>query len=156
GILDTLDALSTDALITDAGSTKAAICERAKRLKRGRFVGGHPMAGKETRGVEEAEGDLFQSRPYILTSREPELERWIERIGSRVVFLDPAEHDRLMAVVSHLPQLLSTALASAIGDEPGAAEVAGPSALQMTRLALSAYDIWGDIIATNAPSIDAA
>jgi len=155
-ILTTLDVLQTDALITDAGSTKAAICDRAKKLKRGRFVGGHPMAGKESRGVEHADPDLFRNRPYVLTAREPALERWIERIGARLVILDPQEHDRLVALVSHLPQLLSTALASAIGADPEAAKVAGPAAQDLTRLALSPYEIWRDIFSTNAASIDTA
>lgn len=150
-ILPTLDALETDALVTDAGSTKAAICERARRLKR--VVGGHPMAGKESRGVEEADADLFRGRPYVLTSREPELEHWIERIGARLVFLDPVEHDRQVAFVSHLPQLISTVLASVLA---GKENVAGPAASDLTRLALSPYDIWRDIFATNAEPIDAA
>ncbi len=150
-ILETLDVLETDALVTDAGSTKAVICERARRLKR--FVGGHPMAGKESRGVEEADADLFRGRPYVLTAREPELERWIERIGARLVFLDPAEHDRQVAFVSHLPQLISTALASVLA---GKENVAGPAASDLTRLALSPYEIWRDIFATNADPIDAA
>lgn len=144
-------------VITDAGSTKAIICDRAAdAIRRARFVGGHPMAGKELRGVDVADADLFRGRPYVLTAREPELEAWVEAIGARLVFLDPAEHDRLVALVSHLPQLLSTALAGAIADQPGAGQVAGPAAVDMTRLALSPYEIWRDIFATNAVSIDAA
>jgi prephenate dehydrogenase len=156
--LGTLDSrLQAGALVTDAGSTKAMICGRAAdTMQRARFVGGHPMAGKESRGVEEAEASLFEGRPYVLTSREPLLEQWVEAIGARVVFLDPQEHDQLVALVSHLPQLLSTALAGAIGDQPGAARVAGPSASDLTRLALSPYEIWRDILATNSVSIDAA
>jgi len=150
-ILATLDILETDALVTDAGSTKAVICEHGRRLKR--FVGGHPMAGKESRGVEHADADLFRGRPYVLTSREPQLEGWIERFGSRLVLLEPAEHDRQVAFVSHLPQLLSTALASVLA---GKEQVAGPAAADLTRLALSPYDIWRDIFATNAEPIDAA
>jgi prephenate dehydrogenase len=145
------------ALITDAGSTKRAIVEHATaQVRRGRFVGGHPLTGKESRGVEEADANLFRGRPYVLTSREPELERWIGLIGARLVILDPVEHDRLVALVSHLPQLLSTALAAAIGAEPRAAEIAGPAAADLTRLALSPYDIWRDIFATNAGPVDAA
>jgi prephenate dehydrogenase len=144
-------------LITDAGSTKRVIVEAATAsVRRGRFVGGHPMAGKESRGVEEADADLFRGRPYVLTSREPELEGWIELIGARLVILDPVEHDRLAALVSHLPQLISTALAPVIGEEPRAAPVAGPAALGLTRLALSPYDVWRDILATNARPIDDA
>jgi prephenate dehydrogenase len=150
-ILNTLDVLQTEALVTDAGSTKAAICERGRRLKR--FVGGHPMAGKESRGVEHADADLFRGRPYVLTAREPRLESWIERFGARLVLLEPAEHDRQVAFVSHLPQLLSTTLAAVLA---GKEQVAGPAAADLTRLALSPYDIWRDIIATNAEPIEAA
>jgi prephenate dehydrogenase len=111
------------------------------------------MAGKESRGVEQADADLFRGRPYVLTSREPQLEAWIERFGARLVVLEPAEHDRQVAFVSHLPQLLSTALASMLA---GKGNVAGPAAADLTRLALSPYDIWRDIFATNAEPIDAA
>lgn len=161
GILETIDVIDghtrAGALITDAGSTKRAIVERAaQRIRRARFTGGHPLAGKESRGVEEADPDLFRGRPYVLTSREPELETWIERVGARLVVLSAEEHDRLVAVTSHLPQLISTALATAIAAEPGAAKVAGPAALDLTRLALSPYEIWRDIFATNAAPIDAA
>lgn len=158
-ILETLNvidgAVRPGTLITDAGSTKLAIVERAQRtVKRGRFVGGHPMAGKEARGVEAADANLFRTRPYVLTAGDAELERWIEKIGARLVKLDAAEHDRRVALVSHLPQLLSTALASLIADHPEAAKVAGPAAADLTRLARSPYDIWRDIFATNAEEID--
>jgi prephenate dehydrogenase len=147
------------ALITDAGSTKVAIVNRAASaiVRSGvRFVGGHPMAGKESRGVEQADANLFRGRPYVLTGRDQELESWIERIGARLVVMTPEEHDRLVAVTSHLPQLISTALASVIGAQPDAGKVAGPAAVDLTRLALSPYDIWRDIFATNADSVDAA
>lgn len=157
-VLDELDAyVKPGALITDAGSTKAAICARAARkIHRARFVGGHPMAGKEARGAAEAEASLFRGRPYILTSACDELERLVGSFGARVVMMQPEEHDRLVALTSHLPQLISTALAASIGTQPEAARVAGPAAMDLTRLALSPYDIWRDIFATNAPNIDAA
>lgn len=160
-ILETLDQIDPyvwpGSLITDAGSTKAAIVDRAsKRIRRGRFVGGHPMAGKESRGVAEADADLFRGRPYVLTSADTELERWLRRMGARIVMFDAAEHDRLVALTSHLPQLLSTALASSIAGEKDAVQVAGPAAIDLTRLALSPYDIWRDIFATNSEPIDAA
>jgi prephenate dehydrogenase len=160
-ILTTLDEVdphvAPGTLITDAGSTKVAIVARAaSSIRRGRFVGGHPMAGKQTRGVAEAEAGLFQGRPYVLTSHDAALEAWIQRIGARVVILDAQEHDRLVALTSHLPQLISTALAASIAAEPGAARVTGPAAIDLTRLAMSPYEIWRDIFATNGPSIDAA
>ncbi len=160
GILETLDAIDAavrpGTLITDAGSTKRAIVERAAQtIRRGRFVGGHPMAGKEARGVEAADANLFRTRPYVVTAADAELERWIEKIGARLVRLDAEEHDRRVALVSHLPQLLATALASLIADQPEAAKVAGPAAADMTRLARSPYEIWRDIFATNPEEIDA-
>jgi prephenate dehydrogenase len=160
-ILQTLDQIDAHVrpgtLITDAGSTKRAIVERAsKSIHRGRFIGGHPMAGKESRGVEQADAELFRGRPYVLTGRDAELESWIERIGAKLVFLSAEEHDRLVAVTSHLPQLISTALASVIGSEAGAGNVTGPAALDLTRLAQSPYDIWRDIFETNAAPVDAA
>jgi prephenate dehydrogenase len=160
-ILRTLDQIGPHvkpgALITDAGSTKRAICARSsKAIQTARFVGGHPMAGKESRGVEHADADLFRGRPYVLTSRDEVLEGWIEKIGARLVFMSPATHDRVVAMVSHLPQMLSTALGSVLANEPRAAEVAGPGAQDMTRLALSSYDIWHDILATNAEPVEAA
>lgn len=151
------DAVRPGALITDAGSTKQAIVERAgQTIRRGRFVGGHPMAGKEARGVQAADANLFQSRPYVLTGSDATLEHWVAKIGARLVRLDAAEHDRLVALISHLPQLLSTALASLIADSPEAARVAGPAAADLTRLALSPYDIWRDIFSTNSGEIDRA
>jgi prephenate dehydrogenase len=160
GILAVLDALDAyvkpGTLITDAGSTKAAICARAvEKIHRGRFIGGHPMAGKESRGAGEAEAELFRDRPYILTSPCPELEQLLAGFGARIVKMSADEHDRLVALTSHLPQLISTALASTLGSEPDAGRVAGPAAMDLTRLALSPYDIWRDIFSTNAANIDA-
>jgi len=156
--LDEIDAyVEPGTLITDAGSTKAAIVQRASQaIRRGRFVGGHPMAGKQSRGVAHAEPSLFSRRPYVLTSRDAELEQWIERIGGHLVVMDAAEHDRLVALTSHVPQLISMALASSIASQSGAARVAGPAAIDLTRLAMSPYDIWRDIFETNAGPIDTA
>jgi len=155
--LDAIGAhVKAGALVTDAGSTKRVICARAGRsVHHARFIGGHPMAGKESRGVEHAEAGLFEGRPYVLTSRDNVLEEWIAKMGAKLVFLSPAKHDRLVALASHLPQMLSTALGSALADEPDAAHVAGPGAMDMTRLAMSSYEIWHDILATNAEPIEA-
>jgi len=167
GIIETLRRLESvvnpDALVTDAGSTKRAICEAAtKYLTRCAFLGGHPMAGKESRGAEVADGDLFRGRPWILTG-EPNhpmarlLRDCIARFGARQITLDAAEHDRLVAWSSHLPQLASTALASVLHDgAPNAALVAGPGLLDSTRLAMSSFDLWRDILATNRDEIDRA
>jgi prephenate dehydrogenase len=144
--------------VTDAGSTKQAIVEEANRcLKRCRFLGGHPMAGKELRGVGAADADLFQGRTWVLTSDiEHPFRNWIAMCGAREIILDPATHDRLVAWSSHLPQLASTALAAVMHDvAPGAASVAGPGLLDATRLAMSSFDLWSDILATNKAHISA-
>ncbi|HEY4089044.1 MAG TPA: prephenate dehydrogenase/arogenate dehydrogenase family protein [Bryobacteraceae bacterium] len=163
GILETLKHLDPlvkpGALVSDAGSTKAAICETAAvHLRRARFVGGHPMAGKEQRGAEAADADLFRGRPWILTnSTATEFQAWLEKIGAQIRILDASTHDRLVAWSSHLPQLASTALAAAIQtQQPEATAVAGPGLTDMTRLALSSYDLWRDILDTNQTEVAAA
>lgn len=167
GIIETLKRLDplvhSDVLVTDAGSTKAEIEKTARQwLRTCRFVGGHPMAGKEQRGAEAADADLFRGRPWVLTSRgdhpvESEFHAWLDRIGARIVILDAFTHDRLVAWSSHLPQLASTALAAALHDrQPGAATVAGPGLADMTRLAMSSYDLWRDILDTNSQEVTAA
>lgn len=171
GILAALERLArtpgTKAFVTDAGSTKRTITDHGTRLLGPhRFLGGHPMAGKEKRGVAEAEAGLFRGRPYLLTPEAPDaldspqarsLMEWLECMGARVVVLTPEEHDRLVARVSHLPQLLSTSLASLLGAEcPNGTLVSGPGLMDMTRLALSSFEIWGDILATNGDAIGAA
>jgi prephenate dehydrogenase len=156
-----------EALITDVGSTKSTIVERAAHtISRCRFLGGHPMAGREQRGVEAAEAGLFRGRPYVLTPRtEAELQtpqvrdfvQWVEKIGALRVVLDAAEHDRVVAYTSHLPQLVSTALAALLEARPEPRSgVFGPALVDSTRLALSSFDIWGDILANNRPAIQAA
>ena len=172
-ILDTLrhldPLLRPGALVTDAGSTKNEIVDHGRQfIRRGQFLGGHPMAGKELRGAAAAEAGLFQGCTWVLTPDEPaELETpaarafvdWLDRIGARLVALDCDEHDRVVAFTSHLAQLASTALASSVGEnlsEERHLRVAGPGLRGMTRLALSSYDLWRDILATNAEHIDRA
>jgi prephenate dehydrogenase len=167
GILETLKHLdplvNPDALVTDAGSTKTAICKTAAaHLHRAAFIGGHPMAGKEQRGADAADADLFRGRPWILTSaagnpKATEFLDWLRKIGAQIRILDAATHDRLVAWSSHLPQLASTALAAAIqNQQPEATAVAGPGLMDMTRLALSSYDLWRDILDTNQTEVAAA
>lgn len=166
-ILPELDAwVRPEALVTDAGSTKSSIVERASAITHCQFLGGHPMAGREQRGVEAAQADLFQGRPYVLTPRSgAELEKhqvrefigWIEKIGAFPIILSPAEHDRIVAYTSHLPQLASTALAAMLeGRSASKSGVFGPALVDSTRLALSSFDIWGDILATNREPIRSA
>jgi prephenate dehydrogenase len=172
-ILDTLRRLDPlarpDALITDAGSTKCRIADLAlQTITRCQFLGGHPMAGKELRGARAADADLFQERTWVLTPEEPgametrqaaDLVAWIRRIGARPLVMDPEEHDRVVALTSHLAQLASTALAATVAgnlNPPERLAVAGSGLRDMTRLALSSYELWRDIVATNTDAIDRA
>jgi prephenate dehydrogenase len=170
-ILDTLHRLDAlvrpDALVTDVGSTKQLIVSTARAtLRRCQFLGGHPMAGKETRGAASADANLFRGRPYVLTPGHPaELSTpgaaafldIVEHMGAHRVVLGAEEHDRLVAYSSHVPQLASTALAATIAEHsPESRKVAGPGLLDTTRLALSSYDLWRDIVATNAAGIEDA
>ncbi len=171
-ILETIPSLEgclkPGALVTDAGSTKREIVEAAAAIRSAQFLGGHPMAGKEVRGVAAADGALFSERTYVLTPRQPdemdteavrEFRLWLERIGSKVLVLSPEEHDRVVAFTSHLPQLASTALASLLAGTLHSAEerlTAGPGLQDATRLALSDYEIWSDILQTNTSNIRAA
>lgn len=167
GIIATLTQLDplvrSSMLVTDAGSTKVQIERTAMMwLRNCQFVGGHPMAGKAQRGAEAADADLFQDRPWILTSYgdhpvEVEFRAWLKKIGVRIIGMDAATHDRRVAWSSHLPQLASTALAASLHDsQPLAAGVAGPGLIDMTRLAMSSYELWRDILETNQVEIAAA
>jgi prephenate dehydrogenase len=170
-ILDTLHHVdgfvNPGTLITDAGSTKSAIVATArKHIRRGVFLGGHPMAGKEKRGVAEADADLFRGRTYVLTPHDPaaldtpavaEFLDWIKRIGALPVILNAEEHDRIVAFTSHLAQLASTALAATVAEHAGDhLAVAGPGLADTTRLALSPFELWRDILATNSSAIELA
>jgi prephenate dehydrogenase len=172
-ILETLrvigPCLRPETLVTDAGSTKMRIVEQAGRLIRGaQFLGGHPMAGKEKRGAGEADGDLFAGRTWILTPVSPadletpaarELVFWIRKTGAVPLAMAPEEHDRVVALTSHLPQLLSTALAATLAARltaPDHLKAGGPGLADMTRLASSSYDLWRDILETNRAAVDSA
>ena len=154
------------AVVTDAGSTKVEVCRaaRAEHLRGWRFVGGHPVAGSHLGGAAHAREDLFEGAPYVLA--EPEdagdagaanaLAETLGLLGARVRVMSPGEHDRAMALVSHLPQLVSCALASAIERRADSDELAGLSGAgyrDTTRLAASPWGVWRDIFATNAEAV---
>jgi prephenate dehydrogenase len=157
------------ALVTDAGSTKASICRIAREHFRGAalFLGGHPMAGKEQSGIEHADGELFRGAPYVLMGnpatadlRAKNFEKLVRDIGARPVWCDPDTHDWAVGIVSHLPQLVSVALARVLQDETDETglplSLAGSGLPDMLRLAGSPYAIWRDILLTNADNISRA
>jgi prephenate dehydrogenase len=150
------------AIITDAGSTKAQVCRAAREhLPEGRlFIGGHPVAGSHYAGLAHARHDLFAGAPYALITGDggetdqalAAIKETVELLGARAVLTTALEHDRAMAVVSHLPQLLSSALAAAAREQPDVnalLDLAGPGYRDMTRLAASSWSMWRDILATN-------
>jgi prephenate dehydrogenase len=157
-------------LLTDVGSTKTEVLASArevfgKNLSR-RFLAGHPMAGKEQAGVEFADPDLFRGAAWFLTPSSGqniydglpgEFLAWIEKAGARTLSMDANEHDQLCAWISHLPQLISTALAATLVDEYGEdaplLETGGRALREMTRISASPYSMWRDVALTNKKNI---
>lgn len=154
-------------LVTDVGSTKRVLVDAA-RVRPGAmtFVGGHPMAGAAQGGLAHARADLFEGKPWLLTpDGDPRAEQDVARLiaffrslGAEPRVLPAAEHDRLMAYVSHLPQMMSSALMRTVGERVGAdaLQLSGPGLADTTRLASSPAAVWTDICETNADLIDAA
>jgi prephenate dehydrogenase len=166
-------ALDSDQLVTDVGSTKLQITEAGNRLfnqpGRAAFLPGHPMAGKERGGAALGDADLYRGAVWLFTDspvirRSPEADAlvkswrgWVEAMGSRIIDLDPARHDELVAWVSHLPQFVATGLSALleeqVGDAPELKDVGGRALREMTRLGSSPYSMWRDIAHTNVDAI---
>lgn len=155
-------------LVTDVGSTKLEIAELAAELfnKEGRacFLPGHPMAGKESGGALLAEGGLFDGAIWLFTpaadrpvAADKEWRGWVGCFGTRVLDMDAARHDELCAWVSHLPQMLSTALAALLedkfGDAPEIGAIGARALRETTRLGASPYSMWRDVAMTNTGPI---
>ena len=156
----------TPAIVTDTSGTKRAIVDAARALPpRFTFVGGHPLGGAARSGLEHARPDLFAGRPWLFTPSSdgagPALEKlslFARELGAEPRVLAPAAHDRVIAFLSHLPQLTASALMQVVGDEVGkdGLALAGRGLVDTTRLASSPADIWRDIAATNADEIGLA
>jgi prephenate dehydrogenase len=175
-IAATIEALPTiaaaaapQALVTDACSTKAVICRIAGPEFKGHamFLGGHPLAGKEHSGIDQADADLFHDAPYALVrpddendARLREFTHLLHSFSARPVWCDPETHDWAVGIVSHLPQLVSIALASVVQDETDETglplTLAGQGLEDVLRLAGSPYGIWRDILLTNSENIGRA
>ena len=165
--------LGPGTLLTDTGSTKEQVVERARVVlgdQAGeRILPGHPMAGKEHGGIEHADANLFRGAVWLITpitpdqpytQRQQEYLGLLHSIGARVISTEPERHDRLCAWISHLPQMMATALASMLreelGDDEKVAQVGGRALREMTRIAHSPYSMWRDIALTNTQNIDEA
>jgi prephenate dehydrogenase len=156
---------SGNAVVTDVGSTKRQIATVGGQLPaRLSFVGGHPLAGAATGGLEAARSDLFAGRAWILTPVDnhqtavEKLSIFIGGLGAKVHIMTPDAHDSVVAYLSHLPQLTATALMHLVGERTGAdgLALAGRGLQDTTRLASSPADIWRDIAATNNDHIGRA
>jgi prephenate dehydrogenase len=173
-ILDLIDrlgpALPAHTLVTDVGSTKLEIVQRAAKSfgksADQRFLGGHPMAGKEQSGVEFADADLFEGAAWLFTPLPNqnvhaglcgEFIHCAEKTGAKVAVVDAGDHDRFCAWISHLPQMISTALAAALVDEFGpdapVLDIGGRALREMTRISGSPYSMWRDVGITNRKNI---
>ncbi|MGD0921195.1 MAG: prephenate dehydrogenase/arogenate dehydrogenase family protein [Terriglobia bacterium] len=174
-ILDLLpqlkEAVLPRALVTDVGSTKRLICQRAREVlgEEPLFLGGHPLAGKERSGLENADAALLENARYVLTPLSPDhladervkaFSSLLEALGARPFVMDASTHDRAVAFLSHLPQLVSSGVASMIAEQ-GAEdflplELAAAGFRDVTRLAESPYSLWRDICLTNIENIQSA
>ena len=165
--------LGPEQLITDVGSTKVQITAAADRMfnrpGRAAFLPGHPMAGKERGGAALGDAELYRGAVWLFTDdpawkRSPQSAAlvedwrcWVGKMGARVINLNAERHDELVAWVSHLPQLVATALSALledqVGDAPELKDVGGRGLREMTRLGASPYSMWRDIAHTNADAI---
>jgi prephenate dehydrogenase len=182
GIIDSIENLGPmlprNVLITDVGSTKVEIVKRANSVfgatAASRFLGGHPMSGKENSGFGKEERGHFHNGAWIFTAIGDDLSELaheyiglIASLGTHVIHLSPEQHDSLVTWTSHLPQMLSTAFAAALQEEAARAreahvtraqmvDVGGRALREMTRIAASPYSMWRDIALTNAGNIEDA
>lgn len=176
-ILSQLEAVaplsSPDTLIVDAGSTKQHFVERARMIlgdkAAERVLPGHPMAGKEVGSIVNADPNLFRDAVWLVTpidpkvlptSRQMDYLDLLQTTGARLITVDPKQHDRLCAWISHLPQMIATALACSLQEEFGnddmVREIGGRALREMTRIAGSPYSMWRDIAMTNTENIEGA
>lgn len=154
------------AVVTDTGSTKRAIADAARALPdRLTFIGGHPLGGAARAGIDHARPDMFSGRPWLFTptsdKHEAELERlkaFATGLGALPKTLSPVDHDRLLAFISHLPQLTVSALMHVVGRAAGqeGLVLSGRGLQDTTRLASSPSGIWKEVCATNADELGSA
>lgn len=162
-VLDSLPALPPGVIVTDVVSTKRVISEAAA-AKRLPFVGGHPMAGSELSGLANAQGDLFEGRRWFLVdagaghAANDAVEQFVASLGAQPEWIDAVEHDRVMAALSHLPQIAASALMAVAGPLAGESnlDLAGSGLRDTTRLAAGDPELWSQIAASNAGELAVA
>jgi len=157
------DAISAQTIVTDVGSVKASVVAELGAIfrARGRFVGSHPMAGSEQTGIAAARAELFEGAACIVTpdaSSEAAavagVRAFWQSLGSRVLAVSPAEHDEIVALVSHLPHLLAATLVQTVlAENPRAFEFSGPGFRDTTRVAAGPPAMWAEILRTNRAAV---
>ncbi|MGH2951902.1 MAG: prephenate dehydrogenase/arogenate dehydrogenase family protein, partial [Solirubrobacterales bacterium] len=164
-VAEALEAGGAETVVSDVGSTKQALIDGLpETAATERFVGGHPLAGAETAGVENARADLLEGARWYLTPTErssgllyDRLQRVVADLGARPQAIDAATHDRVMATVSHLPHVLANVLvreaAAALAEESERLPEVGPSFRDTTRVAGANPAIWTDIFASNREAV---
>ena len=120
------------------------------------YIAGHPFAGSEKNGLANARPDLFEGHPWFVARDDDDVRAIIEACGARPVVADPAKHDAAMALTSHLPQVLSTALASLVAQKRVDPIFIGAGLKTFLRLASSSYEVWGSVLDANARNIGEA
>ena len=164
------EALEGNAIVTDVASVKQPICDAVSKLdseKQDRFIGGHPMAGSEQSGYDAARANLFQNKMWIVVPPKNNslkhvatIESFVTSLGAEHCVLSPEQHDKLVANISHLPQLASSTLMTIAADQAVDNEIilrlAGGGFRDMTRIAASNATMWTDIVHDNAQEISSA
>jgi prephenate dehydrogenase len=156
--------LAPGAVVTDVTSVKRPIAAEAGRLGLRGFVGGHPMAGSEGSGFGAASADLFRGQPWIVVPGAPpaalrRVLRLVRDVGAHPVVIGAEHHDRVVARISHLPQLVAWALLAAARADPATRrrlQLAGPGFRDMTRLARSPRPLWREILRANRDEVETA
>ena len=158
-ILNQVSSVETPKLVIDVAGVKFDVVTRAEGK---RFVGTHPMAGRETRGPEAASPSLFRGATWaVVTDGASEedlafVERMLGDLGALPLRMTAVEHDKGVAVISHLPQVLATALVNEAADRTNTLELVAGSFRDLTRVAASDPGIWVDVLQLNTPQIHAA
>jgi len=166
-VLAELETMAPGATITDIGSTKSGVVASVPPRLRPRFIGGHPIAGMETRGAQNARAELFEGATWYLTplaetepARLRDLHRLLAALGATPVAIDAGVHDRLLAVTSHLPHVLANLLVVQAGeariDGHDPLTAIGGSFRDMTRVAGANPRIWVDIFLENTEAVRGA
>jgi prephenate dehydrogenase len=156
-IEEQLRTLQTDALVTDVAGVKAPMVAAGRHLKR--FVGGHPMAGRESSGPAGASGSLFRGATWVLTTDHASptdlraMEEIVTELGAIPVLMDSADHDSAVAAISHLPQVVASALVNRVARHPTALDLAAGGFRDITRIALSDPAWWTDVLVENRTAL---